>query len=213
MPWLPNLFTILSKIMDSFASFLDCLFSQGAVRFRASCRCPILRRLSTYSKSAYTAYALDVAGPAVPFDPPTALAAAKVVQQACWFLVCRDEPDEAIDKGLALPGPPSSAAQHLSADLTLCYLSQIHRRAFALGPEDRLTNRLAVELLRQWPLSGVLSTVLEHAEGDLEFGGHKGLLLLYAERLLVNEKPAWIPSGRGLEYFLNGSHGKEDGHA
>ena len=162
-----------------------------------SCRCPI-RAALTQLKSAYTAYALDVAGPAVPFDPPTALAAAKVVQQACWFLVCRDEPDEAIDKGLALPGPPSSAAQHLSADLTLRYLSQIHRRAFALGPEDRLTNRLA-ELLRQWPLSGVLSTVLEAPQGDLEFGGHKGLLLLYAERLLVNEKPAWIPSGRGLE--------------
>jgi hypothetical protein len=41
----------------------------------------------------------------------------------------------------------------------------------------------------------VLSAVADPPRGDLEFDGHTGLQLLYAERLADNLKPAWVPAG------------------
>jgi hypothetical protein len=49
-------------------------------------------------------------------------------------------------------------------------------------------------------LSGVLSDVEDEPTTALEFGGHKGLMLLYAERWVRNEKQAWRPQGRGWEF-------------
>ena len=40
----------------------------------------------------------------------------------------------------------------------------------------------------------------ELADYFLDFGGHEGLMLLYAERLARHEKPAWRPVGRPFEY-------------
>ena len=48
-------------------------------------------------------------------------------------------------------------------------------------------------VLRQWPLTGILSDVAEEPLTALEFGYHPGLLILYAERLATNQKPAWFP--------------------
>jgi hypothetical protein len=84
--------------------------------------------------------------------------------------------------------------------VTLRFLPQVHRRARAVAPDDRLAALLA-GVLRQWPLSGVLSDVEEGPAAPPDFGGHPGLLLLYAERLARNEKPAWLPAGPGLEYL------------
>src|SRR4051812_8721131 len=70
-------------------------------------------------RGAFAAHRLDVAGPPVEFDADSALAAAALVYQACWFLVSRDEPEAELTRMLTLPGPPRTAAQHLSADLTL----------------------------------------------------------------------------------------------
>jgi hypothetical protein len=143
-------------------------------------------------------YRLSVAGPPIDFDDKTALAASELVQQACWFLVSRDQPAEQLAKRLTLPGPPRSPAQHLSADLVLRFLPQVQRRAHALDPADPLALLLAT-VLRQWPLTGVLADVDEGPLTGLDFG-HPGLLLLYAERLARKEKPAWVPDGPGLEY-------------
>jgi hypothetical protein len=149
---------------------------------------------------AYGTYRLDVGGPPVDFDAGTALAAAELLGRACWFLVNHAEPAAELEKSLALPAPPTSAAQHLSADLLLRFLPQVHRRARAVAPDDRLAALLAC-VLRQWPLSGVLSDVEEAPLTPPDFGGHPGLLLLYAERLARAGKPAWVPAGRGLEYL------------
>jgi hypothetical protein len=187
--------------MTSLTEFLRRLFVDGSAILRARPRLepgerravlPLLRR-------AYADYRLDIAGPAVDFDAETALAAAVLLSQACWFLVSRTEPAEELERCLALPGPPASPAQHLSADLTLRYLPQVHGRARALAPDDRLAVLLAT-VLRQWPLSGVLAQVEDEPLTPPEFGGHPGLLLLYAERLARTEKPAWVPRGRALEY-------------
>lgn len=187
--------------MTSLTEFLRRLFADGGVILRARPRLEpgerraVLRLL----RRAYADYRLDIAGPAVDFDAETALAAAVLLSQACWFLVSRTEPAEELERCLVLPGPPASPAQHLSADLTLRYLPRVHGRARALAPDDRLAVLLAT-VLRQWPLSGVLARVEDAPLTPPEFGGHPGLLLLYAERLARIEKPAWVPRGRALEY-------------
>ena len=59
---------------------------------------------------------------------------------------------------------------------------------------------ILAKVLREWPLSGVLSEVNEGPLTPLEFQGHPGLWMCYAERLARHEKPDWLPTGTGLEY-------------
>jgi hypothetical protein len=184
--------------MSPLAEFLDQLFAEGAVAFRGPPAPGAGDDARALLASAFAAHALDVAGPPIPLDAPTALAAAEVVRQACWFLVNRDETEAELDRRLRLP-EPSSASQHLSGDLALRYLPAVHRRAFAVNPADALTSRLA-DLLRRWPLSGVLSDVADGPLTDLDFGGHDGLRLLYAERLASHDRQAWRPTGRTREF-------------
>ena len=114
----------------------------------------------------------------------TALAAAEWTRRACWFLVSRGEPPGVVDRALGAPPAPRSAAEHLAADLTFRYLPAVHRRARAIDPGDVLALRL-VEVLRRWPLSGSASDVEEGPTSPVDFGGHEGLMLLYAERLAL----------------------------
>jgi hypothetical protein len=150
-------------------------------------------------REAFADYRQQVAGPLIDYDGGAALAAGRLVQWACWYLVNRAAPEAELEGHLAMPRAPASAAQHLSADLVLRYLPQVYRRARALVPADRLTALLAC-VLRQWPLTGVLADVEEEPAGPLEFGGHPGLMLLYAERLAGNEKPAWFPAGQAADF-------------
>src|SRR5438309_8580575 len=144
--------------MASFVEFVRQLLTDGSVVLRQRPAVEAAERAEArlLLADAYDDYRLDVAGPPLPFDAATALGAAERLWLACWFLVRRDEPPEAVERALALPPPPASAAQHLSADLVLRFLPQVHRRARALDAADGLTRRLT-EWLRDWPLSGVLS--------------------------------------------------------
>jgi hypothetical protein len=49
----------------------------------------------------------------------------------------------------------------------------------------------------------VLSDVEQAPLVPLEFGGHPGLLLLYAERLIGNDRPSWRPMrpGPAWDYY------------
>ncbi len=87
----------------------------------------------------------------------------------------------------------------MAADLTFRFLPQLHRRAEAVGAAEPLTLQLAT-ILRQWPLSGVLSDVTEEPLTVVEFAGHPGLLWLYAERWAQRQKPAWLPAGPVVDY-------------
>jgi hypothetical protein len=139
--------------------------------------------------TAFADHVLDVAGPPIPFDANAALAAARLLADACWRLVAPD------DGPVRLPplGEPRTPAAHLSADVTLRFLPAVYRRAAVRSPDDLLAAALA-EVLRRWPLSGVLADLKAPPAGDLTFGGHPGLQLLYAERLLGRELPAWVPT-------------------
>jgi hypothetical protein len=187
--------------MAAFVEFVRQLLTDGSVVLRQRPAVEAAERAETgvLLAEAYDDYRLDVAGLPLAFDAATALGMAERLWLACWFLLRRDEPPEAVEKALALPSPPASAAKHLSADLVLRFLPQVQRRARALDAADGLTRRLT-ELLRDWPLSGVLSDVEEAPRVPPEFAGHPGLLLLYAERLAERPRPAWVPAGPGLPY-------------
>jgi hypothetical protein len=187
--------------MSSLVTFLNQLLQEGEIVFRER---PVPSEADVAPAIAllerrYGDHRLDVAGPEISFHGATALAAAELVRQAAWFLLNHTEPAGELEKQLRMPGPPTSPAQHLSGDLLLRFLPQIHRRARAHAPDDRLT-RLLATILRQWPLSGVLSEVEEEPLTSLELIDHPGLLLLYAERLARHEKPNWVPQGRAREY-------------
>jgi hypothetical protein len=199
--WLAMVFLIE---MTVFHEFLTQLLDQGKVVFRST-RAPHDRpsaRGIAILAEAFETTCLSVAGPRVAFDPAVACAAAELVRQASWALVCHDERIGDLEKRLKMPVVPATASHHLSADLMLRYVPQILRRARGLDPSDPLVELLA-KILRRWPLSGVLSDVDEGPLVPLDFGGHSGLLLLYAERLIANERPSWRPEqpGKTWDYY------------
>jgi hypothetical protein len=187
--------------MPTLVKFLDRLLHEGRAVLRSP---PTLSEGDTADallllKQAYQDYILEIGGPSPPFDGKVALAAAECVRQGCWFLLNREEPAEEIGKRVVMPGRPKSAADHFSADLTLRYASTLYQRAKAIRPDDVLPNRLA-EILRNWPLSGVLASLPEGPAEPVNLDSHPGLMMLYAERLARHEKPAWMPIGDAAEH-------------
>lgn len=140
-------------------------------------------------RAAFDQHALDVAGPAVPFDPAAAERAALTLARACWRLVRDpDGPPLPLD-----PGPePATPAAHLSADLGLWLLPAVLRRARLRGDADPLAGEVEA-VLRAWPLSGVLADLDGWPAKPPDFAGHPGLQSLYAERLADHPRAGWVP--------------------
>lgn len=174
--------------MPSFADWLDRLLTEGEVALAGPPPAEPSASAAGVLARAYAVHALDVAGPAPPFDGRVAAAAAGWLGRACWFLVGPDDPGDA----LAPFGEPTTPSDHLSADLTLRFLPVVLQRARRHEGDDPL-GRCVVELLRRWPLSGVLADIAEAPLVPLDFGGHAGLQLLYAERWAAAPRPAWAP--------------------
>jgi hypothetical protein len=181
------------------SEFLESLFDDGDVVFREPPQSSNKDSADQVLARAFADYRLEVAGPLIDFDLPTALSAAEFVRRACWFLVHRDSPAREVAERLKLPPAPTTASQHLSADLTFRHLPQLHRRARALSPDDVLTKALTAAL-RAWPLSGVASDIEDSPTTALEFCGHSGLEMLYAERFVKRPRENWLPAGRIAEY-------------
>jgi hypothetical protein len=186
--------------MTTTAGFLHQLLHEGRVLLREAPEGSIAddSEAEGLLRQAFADYRLTIAGPPVAFDLATATAAADFIHRACWYLVSREEARQEMEKKVTIPPAPTSAAHHLSADLVFRYLPQVHRRAQAVVPDDRLVDLLAAAL-RRWPLSGVGSDVADAPLTPPRFDGHHGLMLLYAERLARNPKPAWFPEGAALE--------------
>jgi hypothetical protein len=186
--------------MPAFADWLDHLLTIGEAVMDGPPAVPPAERDAALDvlDRHYRLHALDVAGPPLPFEPAVALAAAEQVAVACWRLLT---PEDGTPLRLAAREPGSPAA-HLSADLTLRFLPAVHLRARLRAAGDPLVADVA-ELLRRWPLSGVLADLggppAIQRVGEfsvpypLDFGGHTGLQLLYAERLFDHEHAAWVP--------------------
>jgi hypothetical protein len=182
--------------MAAFTELVRRLLQEGGVRLREPPRLAAEEREDVLAllASAYADHCLDVAGPAIAFSPDCALRAVEFLAWSCWFLLHRGEPAEAVDRALPRLPSPRSAAEHLNADLVYRFLPQVHRRARAADPQDRLTQRLE-DALRRWPLSGVLADLDDPPLVDVELDGHPGLQLLYAERLADHSRVAWVVEG------------------
>jgi hypothetical protein len=182
--------------MPALAKFLHGLFEEGRIVLDGrpvtleSERAAALAVLT----AEFESHRLDVAGEPIPFDPATSLIAGGLIRQVGWFLVNRSEPVEVMERSLVMPRAPKSASEHLSADLVFRFLPSIYRRARSISPGDRLSVFLK-DLLKAWPLSGVLSDLVEGPESVGDLGGHPGLWMLYAERLAISEKPEWMVQG------------------
>jgi hypothetical protein len=180
--------------MAELSTFLSDLFREGRIVFGpgGAPRDRSTERDVAILAEAFGTYVLSVAGPPIAFDAQAALEAAEVVRHASWALVDREERPADLRRRLRVSVRPTTPAQHLSADLLLRYLPHILKRARGLDPADPLAEFLG-DLLRRWPLSGALADVEEGPLVAPEFGGHPGLLLLYAERVNAHDRPAWRP--------------------
>jgi MoxR-vWA-beta-propeller ternary system domain bpX4 len=184
--------------MSDLARFLHGVVTDGSAQLQAPPLDGDDADARVVLRRAYDVYALSLAGPALPLDEEIALAAAHLLERASWYLLNSNLPiDDA--RRLAMPAPPRTPEQHLSADLVLRYLPALYRRAAAMLPGDVLPQVLE-KALRDWPLSGVLADILEPPLTPVDFGNHAGLNFLYAERLAEHDRPDWHPLGRGAEY-------------
>ncbi|HEY7157374.1 MAG TPA: hypothetical protein VH575_25695 [Gemmataceae bacterium] len=188
--------------MASFVAFLRGLLDEGVAVLRgrpygAGDERP---EAETLLAEAFAYHRLDVAGPPITFDVGTALAAAEQLGLACWFLLHHGEAPAEVEACLRSCTPPVTASQHLSADLVLRFAAQVHRRARHADATDVLTKWLE-QLLRRHPLSGVLSDIEEGPLVPVHLEDHPGLLLLYAERLAENPRPAWLVEGPVSPYL------------
>jgi hypothetical protein len=187
--------------MATLGEFLQTLFEDGRIVLKGrpepteADRAGALRVL----EAAFDLHRLDVAGPPIGFDPASALTAAELVRRSAWFLVNRSESVREMERSLTRPRPPLTSGEHLSADVSFRFLPQVYRRARSIAPGDYLASFLS-DLLRAWPLSGVLSDLAEGPKDVGDLGGHPGLWMLYAERLALDEKPAWMPDGASKAY-------------
>jgi hypothetical protein len=175
------------------APFLDHLFSTGEAQLAGPPEIDDRRQVESAIHRAFDEFRLGIAGPLIGFDANAAVAAALLTARACWFAVSRDEPPELVASQLMPLAAPTTAAEHLSIDLTLRYAVTVHRRAHAQNPKDPLAIRLA-ETLRRCPLTGALADVADSPNGDATLAGHRGLQLLYAERLAANFRLEWLPA-------------------
>src|SRR5690242_3464949 len=102
--------------MDPLADFLGRLLME--VRFifpsRPGTEEPADPQAAAVLERAYRRDRLDLAGPAIEFDRPVALAAAELVRQACWALVNRDDRVEDLERRLTMARGPTRPSHHVS---------------------------------------------------------------------------------------------------
>jgi hypothetical protein len=187
--------------MASLVEFLRGVLNEGVAVLRGPPQADRHERREAIAllAGAFADYRLDVAGPPIPFDADAALAAAEQLWLTCWFLVHIGEPAAEVEKCLRPCPSPVTASQHLSSDLVLRLAPQVYRRARRADPTDVLTKWLE-DLLRGHPLAGVLSDIEKGPSAPVRLDDHPGLLLLYAERLAENPRPAWVPEGPASPY-------------
>ncbi|HEX3150713.1 MAG TPA: hypothetical protein VHR66_21725 [Gemmataceae bacterium] len=179
--------------MSELAPFLERLFATGEARLAGRPELGERHEVDEVLRHAFADYRLNIAGPLIEIDWETARSTALFTARACWFAVSRDEPPERVQADLPALSLPKTPAAHLSIDFTFRYLVTVYRRIHALNAEDVLAARLAVAF-RACPLTGVLTDIADAPTGDLLFGGHAGLELLYAERLAANFRESWLPT-------------------
>ena len=185
----------------SLLAFVRRLLQEGSARLGEAPRLLPGERdaVVTTLHDAHRDAMLDVAGAAPAFAPAVAFRVAEWAARACWLLLQRGSPEE-VESALPLFSPGPDDADHATADVVLRFVAGFHRRARAMDPGGPLAARIE-ELLRRWPLAGVLAQIESPPLTPVEFGGRHGLLLLYAERFAARPRPAWHVDGPAREYL------------
>jgi hypothetical protein len=175
-------------------SFLQDLFECGTIHFRhAPEALEKTRQLEQLISRYFEADILELAGPELRLNITAALSAAEYLQRAAWFVVSRQDRAEVVSQCLCDPVPPKSAEDVASVDLFFRYLPSLYQRAVASSPDDILTESLKRQLL-SWPLAGASADLSDPPSGRLDFFGHRGLQLRYAERLARRPRQGWKPT-------------------
>jgi hypothetical protein len=179
------------EITAPFAAWLTRALTHGESVQDAPPELPPGERAAVLAalRVAFEAHALDVGGPPVAFDAAAAEWAAVALARACWRLVSADDEPRPLD-----PGPKvATPATVLSTDVCLRFLPAVLRRARLRDPEGPLAADLG-NVLRRWPLSGVLADLDGEPVVPPTFDGHRGLMMLYAERLATAPRAGWVPA-------------------
>jgi len=130
---------------------------------------------------------LDFPGEAPSFHGPSAGWAAKMLYRAAQAAVFRDisEPVLRDRLGVACPQVGDGTGRHYSVDLVFRFLPDLAALARHNSPEDPLL-RVLQSWANQWPLSSVGMKGVETVDMGA-IAGHRGLLQLYADRILARE--------------------------
>lgn len=174
-------------------AFARNLFFEGRLSVEAGPTLEVTAESVDALRSVLAAQHLHLPGP--PLEPclPILVEAVQVLYRLAWEILHGPSPDADADPSLRMQRGPCGPRDHVAADVAFRFLPRLHQQAHARGADAPLTRRLA-ELLREWPLSGVLADIPEPPLTPPEFG-HVGVAFLYSERLAERTRPAWIPSG------------------
>jgi hypothetical protein len=186
----------------SLLAFVTRLLTEGSARLAEPPRLLAAERDAVLAvlHDAHRDAMLDVAGPPLPFVPGIALRAAEWAARACWLLLHQGGTPAEVENNLPVFSPNPASSEHATADVVFRFVVGVHRRARTADPAGALAVRLE-EMLRRWPLSGVLAEIEAAPLTPVDFGGHPGLLLLYAERFAARPRAAWLAEGPAREYL------------
>ncbi|MHC4841501.1 MAG: hypothetical protein ACYTDT_11225 [Planctomycetota bacterium] len=180
--------------------FLEQLLTNGEIVFKRPPSAPPQRDLESQRilEQTFKRYVLDLPGAPPRLDIKIAHRAANVVRWASWLTLSHDEEEDELQRLLLFEGTPRSAAQHFSADMCLRFLPRVHKRLRAGKPDDPVVGILE-DILRRWPLSGVLCDI---ADPPVALTLHSDAAMqLYAERFMRNPKDNWKPDGKAAEFL------------
>jgi len=163
--------------------------------------------LISYLKSLHAALLLKLPGQPLAFHQDAALWGARMVFTLCATTVFREiEPQELLAwLSQTMPFPTSPEA-HLSADISLCYLPDIHELVCRIADGDPL-----LSFIDQLALSVPLSSIgmkLPKQPDLITISNHQGLNQLHAERVIAHsdQQRATIPSVAKTIHTLVGSY-------
>ncbi len=179
--------------MANLALFLDRLFREGTLRVEAD-RLTSDAGVRQVLERAFDVFTLDLAGPRLECDFALSAHAGKILYELAWYFTHPAEDGRAAESRFRWEIANATIAQHVSVDLVFRYLPTLYRRVRAIHARDFLTPVIE-NLLRSWPLSGVLSEVAEPPLHQFDFSQHLGVAWWYAERWAKLAKPSWLPEG------------------
>jgi hypothetical protein len=169
---------------EGLSSFLQTLLTDGravvAGETTPQVDDAVLGILAAWEQNAR----LELPGDAPGFLPAAALWAAKMIQSACRFVVCRDLGAEEITAAFQRKVPAArSPSTDWSVDILFRQLPDVFRLARHLSPTDPLVRELQA-LAADWPLSSAGVGDLGRLKLD-SFIAHAALRQLYADRILA----------------------------